>query len=828
MGRRRQPLILQRTADALSSFNCRLVGNEAVMPEPQGISLQAGLLEPSFDLTHLRASHTDLDEANIVGLSVATLRCLRLCSGSWVMVRHMLNEVGRPAKVVALDPQDMAAEDFRGHANAPSQDQKNSLCFLQTITLPSSTLRGDVAYMSSMLAFNLGLNITWLHQFLSCHCNDKSGLSGTQELCLDASSLEYSKVDVYPLWKLLPPPSSCCLERLVESNENINQAPLKYAFHVRIGHVKVPASEFSEFYFEDLQDYLQSYFKCSRILARGDLFAVRVPVIRKKHCKLYNVTSEERTVYFKVIAMEPETEPFLMINCNETALALVDSVPSQVPPSLIAGTSSTSPVPWLVSTIDHLARVLVPPLFTAPALPLRTAVLLIGPAGCGKRTVVEYAAEAIGVHVVEYNCYELLGPTDVKTAAALSEAIEVARRYAPAVLLLRRFRALGKSINPGSPSEAVSRVVSVLQEAISENLKAALDKVGAYQENALSHHAHFRLNFDEPRPGLVLVVAAAESTEGMPPLLRRCFTHEFKLQPPDEQQRSQVLHQDLHSSNQCTDALLQGKSGINTQSQGNQECQLERVAKKIAAEVAGTVQRDLKAIVADADTYMLANIYKGEHNNFEEQQNCEIEKEEDKLVMEPSVATVEKAFERFKSRMAAELGAPKVPSVKWEDVGGLEDVKEAILDTVQLPLRHRDLFASGLRQRSGVLLYGPPGTGKTLLAKAVATECSLKFLSVKGPELINMYIGESEKNVREIFEKARSARPCVIFFDELDALAPARGASGDSGGVMDRVVSQVLASVLMTQLAEKEEEVAEMPKTLDSASPCENNIHSSN
>lgn len=154
-----------------------------------------------------------------------------------------------------------------------------------------------------------------------------------------------------------------------------------------------------------------------------------------------------------------------------------------------------------------------------------------------------------------------------------------------------------------------------------------------------------------------------------------------------------------------------------------------------------------------------------------------------------------KALERSKKRNASALGTPKVPNVKWEDVGGLEDVKKSILDTVQLPLLHKDLFSSGLRKRSGVLLYGPPGTGKTLLAKAVATECSLNFLSVKGPELINMYIGESEKNVRDIFQKARSARPCVIFFDELDSLAPARGASGDSGGVMDRVVSQMLAEI---------------------------------
>jgi peroxin-6 len=93
------------------------------------------------------------------------------------------------------------------------------------------------------------------------------------------------------------------------------------------------------------------------------------------------------------------------------------------------------------------------------------------------------------------------------------------------------------------------------------------------------------------------------------------------------------------------------------------------------------------------------------------------------------------------------------------------------------------------------LLYGPPGTGKTLLAKAVATSCSLNFFSIKGPELLNMYIGESEANIRRVFQRARDARPCVVFFDELDSVAPKRGAHGDSGGVMDRIVSQLLAEL---------------------------------
>ncbi|XP_010768249.1 peroxisome assembly factor 2-like [Notothenia coriiceps] len=152
------------------------------------------------------------------------------------------------------------------------------------------------------------------------------------------------------------------------------------------------------------------------------------------------------------------------------------------------------------------------------------------------------------------------------------------------------------------------------------------------------------------------------------------------------------------------------------------------------------------------------------------------------------------ALETLQEAQSTAIGAPKIPDVRWEDVGGLHQVKKEILDTVQLPLQRPELLSLGLN-RTGVLLYGPPGTGKTLLAKAVATECSMTFLSVKGPELINMYVGQSEENIREVFLRARSAAPCVIFFDELDSLAPSRGRSGDSGGVMDRVVSQLLAEL---------------------------------
>ncbi|XP_076549075.1 peroxisomal biogenesis factor 6 isoform X1 [Osmia lignaria lignaria] len=150
----------------------------------------------------------------------------------------------------------------------------------------------------------------------------------------------------------------------------------------------------------------------------------------------------------------------------------------------------------------------------------------------------------------------------------------------------------------------------------------------------------------------------------------------------------------------------------------------------------------------------------------------------------------DKAYEYVQSIYTDSKGAPRVPKVYWEDIGGLATLKHEIMRRIQLPL----INALGFGQ-SGLLLYGPPGTGKTLLAKAVATEYQLHFLSIKGPEVLNMYVGQSEKNVRQVFERARAAAPCIIFFDELDSLAPNRGRSGDSGGVMDRVVSQLLAEM---------------------------------
>lgn len=144
-----------------------------------------------------------------------------------------------------------------------------------------------------------------------------------------------------------------------------------------------------------------------------------------------------------------------------------------------------------------------------------------------------------------------------------------------------------------------------------------------------------------------------------------------------------------------------------------------------------------------------------------------------------------------------EVAVVEVPNVRWDDIGGLETVKRELIESVQYPVEHPEKFLKfGMSPSRGVLFYGPPGTGKTLLAKAVANECAANFISIKGPELLSMWFGESESNIRDIFDKARAAAPCVVFLDELDSIAKSRGGSvGDAGGASDRVVNQLLTEL---------------------------------
>ena len=270
-----------------------------------------------------------------------------------------------------------------------------------------------------------------------------------------------------------------------------------------------------------------------------------------------------------------------------------------------------------------------------------------------------------------------------------------------------------------------------------------------------------------------IVIATTSKIDDVPAGLRSLFTHELEVTAPDEVARELILR------NICTSMAIPLPPTIN----------LKNVALQTAALVAGDL----------VDVVQRANLARSNRlASLAESKGCSVSD----LVLSGGQATSHlmpvdfaTAISAARSTFSDAIGAPKIPSVTWQDVGGLASQKDAIIETISLPLTHPELFANGVRKRSGILFYGPPGTGKTLLAKAIATEFSLNFFSVKGPELLNMYIGESEANVRRVFQKARDARPCVVFFDELDSVAPKRGNQGDSGGVMDRIVSQLLAEL---------------------------------
>lgn len=368
-------------------------------------------------------------------------------------------------------------------------------------------------------------------------------------------------------------------------------------------------------------------------------------------------------------------------------------------------------------------------------------MLLRGPPGSGKTTAVTVACRRLGLHLLKVPCSSLCADSSRAVETKLQATFSRARRCRPAVLLLTAVDLLGRD-RDGLSEDA--RVVATLRHLL-------LD------EDPLS------------RCPPLMVVATTSRVQDLPTDVQTAFPHELEVPVLSEGQRLSVLQA-------LTAHLPLG-----------QEVNLSQLARRCAGFVVGDLYALLTHTCRAACTRIKASGLAGGLSEEDEEELC--------AAGFPLLAEdFGQAFDQLQAAHSQAVGAPKIPSVSWHDVGGLQDVKKEVLETIQLPLEHPELLSLGLR-RSGLLLHGPPGTGKTLLAKAVATECSLTFLSVKGPELINMYVGQSEENVREVFARARAAAPCIIFFDELDSLAPSRGRSGDSGGVMDRVVSQLLAEL---------------------------------
>jgi transitional endoplasmic reticulum ATPase len=381
-----------------------------------------------------------------------------------------------------------------------------------------------------------------------------------------------------------------------------------------------------------------------------------------------------------------------------------------------------------------------PEVFERLGIDAPKGVLLHGPPGCGKTLI----ARAV-VHETKANFFLINGPEIIhkfygESEANLRKIFDEAARQAPSVIFLDEIDAI-------APRR--EKVVGDVEKRVVAQLLALMD--------GLATRGH------------VIVIAATNIPDALDPALRRPgrFDREIALPIPDRNGRKEIL--DIHSRGMP----LAEDVEIN----------------QLAAITHGFVGADLQALCREAAMICLRRI-------MPEIDFAAAKIPYDALMkLEVHMADFTEALREIEPSAIREVFV-EIPEVHWEDVGGLQKVKEQLVESVEWPLKHPDLFQrAGVKPPKGILLSGPPGCGKTLLAKAAAHESQVNFISVKGPSLLSMYVGESEKAVREVFRKARQAAACILFFDEIDALVPVRGSAGTDSRVTERVISQFLTEM---------------------------------
>eukprot|EP00299_Pterocystis_sp_00344_P010437 c4662_g1_i1.p1 GENE.c4662_g1_i1~~c4662_g1_i1.p1 ORF type:complete len:809 (-),score=210.60 c4662_g1_i1:80-2461(-) len=382
-----------------------------------------------------------------------------------------------------------------------------------------------------------------------------------------------------------------------------------------------------------------------------------------------------------------------------------------------------------------------PNLFKSIGVKPPRGVLLYGPPGSGKTLLARAVANETGAFFFLINGPEIMSKLAGESESNLRKAFEEAEKNAPSIIFIDEIDSIAPK-REKTNGEVERRIVSQLLTLM----------------DGLKTRAH------------VVVIAATNRQNSIDPALRRFgrFDREIDIGVPDEVGRMEVLR--IHTKNMKLD----------------KDVDLEQIAK----ETHGFVGADLASLCTEAALQCIR----------EKMDVIDVEEDTIDAAILDSMAVTMDHF-----RVALGTSNPsalrethvEVPNVTWEDVGGLEGVKRELQELVQYPVEHPEKFEKfGMAPSRGVLFYGPPGCGKTLLAKAIANECQANFISIKGPELLTMWFGESESNIRDVFDKARGAAPCVLFFDELDSIARARGGSnGDAGGAGDRVINQLLTEM---------------------------------
>jgi transitional endoplasmic reticulum ATPase len=380
-----------------------------------------------------------------------------------------------------------------------------------------------------------------------------------------------------------------------------------------------------------------------------------------------------------------------------------------------------------------------PEIFEKLGVEAPKGVLLYGPPGTGKTLLAKAVANESNAHFISISGPEIMSKFYGESEARLREIFKEAREKAPTIVFIDEIDSIAPKREEVT-GEVERRVVSQLL-SLMDGLEAR---------------------------GKVIVIAATNRPNAIDPALRRPgrFDREIEIKVPDKKGRFEILQ--IHTRHMPL----------------TQEVDLE----KISAVTHGFVGADVEYLCKEAAMKTLRRMLP------------ELKIEEDKLQPE-FLNRLQVTMEDFENALKDVYPSAmrevylETPDVHWSDIGGLESIKKELQEAVEWPLKYPDLYTTiGYSMPKGVLLYGPSGTGKTLLAKSVATESEANFISVRGPELLSKWVGESERGVREVFRRARQASPCVIFFDEIDALAPVRGLGGDSM-VTERVVSQLLTEL---------------------------------
>lgn len=381
-----------------------------------------------------------------------------------------------------------------------------------------------------------------------------------------------------------------------------------------------------------------------------------------------------------------------------------------------------------------------PEIFEKLGIEAPKGVLLFGPPGTGKTLLAKAVANESNSHFISISGPEIMSKFYGESEARLREIFKEAKEKSPSIMFVDEIDSIAPKREEVT-GEVERRVVSQLL-SLMDGLEAR---------------------------GKVIVIAATNRPNAIDPALRRPgrFDREIEIKVPDKRGRLEVLQ--IHTRNMPLDTDVD--------------------QDRIASVTHGFVGADLEYLCKEAAMKCLRRLLP-ELNLEEEKLSQDLL---NKLII--TMADFENAIKDVMPSAMREVYL-EPPDVNWSDIGGLEEVKHELQEAVEWPLRYPDLYGKlGHTIPKGVLLHGPSGTGKTMLAKAVATESEANFISVKGPELLSKWVGESEKGIREIFRRARQASPCVIFFDEIDSIAPVRGMEGGGHASTERMVSQLLTEM---------------------------------